>query len=383
MNFAPDHLPSYLDEPEREGVPAEASKTAQEPLLPFVWAKDVSGVEDGANEILEDILTAGAMSVWYGESNSGKTYLVLDLAKAMAKGREWLGKRTVQSCVIYVAAEGAKTIERRIRAIRLHAGELEDDYPLGVVKTGINMCSSGADTELLAKLSLDRAKEWGVKPALIIIDTLSSAMAGGNENDSADMGALVANSNTLLELTGAHILWIHHTGKDTAKGARGHSLLRARCDTEIEIIHDESTGIRTAKVSKQRDLGSHGMELSAKLRPIDLGTNQWGNPITACIVEPTMDGAQPARHASKPLKGYAARALKIAQELAQDAQLTTETSAIPGGKRLLDVGAWRQQFQDSVPEMSATAMRSSWSRALVTLQDAGIIGCHKHIIWLW
>ena len=96
-----------------------------------------------------------------------------------------------------------------------------------------------------------------------MIDTLSSAMAGGDENGSVDMGALVANSNTLLELTGAHILWIHHTGKDTARGARGHSLLRARCDTEVEILHDRSTGIRTAKISKQRDLGSHGLELYA------------------------------------------------------------------------------------------------------------------------
>ena len=32
---------------------------------------------------------------------------------------------------------------------------------------------------------------------------------------------------------------VHHTGKDTAKGARGHSLLRAATDTEIEVKREE------------------------------------------------------------------------------------------------------------------------------------------------
>lgn len=383
MVFAEDPpTDRWPDEDGRASAQTDAHAAQSSELLPFVWAKDVSDGHDDSLEIVEDVLTTGAMSVFYGESNSGKTYLVLDLAKSIAKGIPWLGRRTTQGCVIYVAAEGAKTIERRLRAIR-ETEPNEPDYPLGVVKTSINMASSTADTELLAALALTRAREWSTTPCLIVIDTLSRVLAGGNENDSTDMGALVRNSDLLRELTGAHILWVHHAGKDTTKGARGHSLLRAAVDTEVEILHDEASGIRTAKIAKQRDLGSHGLQLSAKLRPIDLGTNQWGNPITACVVESLGDSENPVRSPTKRLKGHAASAFRMAQSLVHDAPLTTQTSAIPGGKQIIPVDKWRDQFMDSVAEISATAARSAWSRSFLALQEAGLIGSHKSITWIW
>ena len=366
------------------GIPAPG-KSKEEELLPFVWAKDVSDSEDGLHEILEDVLTAGAMSVWYGDSSCGKTYLVLALAAAIAKGVPWLGKRTVQGCVIYVAAEGNKTIERRIRAIRIADGELQD-FPLGIVKTCINMCASGADTLLLAELVLARAKEIGQTPTLVVIDTLSSVLAGGNENDSTDMGALVMNGAVLQEMTGAHVLWVHHTGKDAARGARGHSLLRAKTDTEVEISHDRETGLRTAKISKQRDLSSDGMELAAKLLPVDLGIDRWGKPITACVVEPMGAVESPkgsAARAGKPLRGASARAWQIAQELAADGAMTIQTSATPPGKRIIPLEAWRTAFRDTCAGKTDGAFRMAWARVLDTLQDAGRIGVYRETIWIW
>ena len=43
--------------------------------------------------------------------------------------------------------------------------------------------------------------------------------------------------------TGAHLLIVHHTGKDETRGARGHTSLRAATDTEIEITGDTGEGI--------------------------------------------------------------------------------------------------------------------------------------------
>jgi RecA-family ATPase len=58
----------------------------------------------------------------------------------------------------------------------------------------------------------------------VVIDTLSRALAGGNENAPDDMGALVINTDKVRQLTGAALIYIHHSGKDAALGARGHSL---------------------------------------------------------------------------------------------------------------------------------------------------------------
>ena len=73
-------------------------------------------------------------------------------------------------------------------------------------------------------------------------------MAGGDENSSVDMGAMVKHLDAIRAATKAHLMVVHHSGKNKAKGARGHSLLRAATDTEIEV-----DGGRIA-VTKQRDI---------------------------------------------------------------------------------------------------------------------------------
>jgi RecA-family ATPase len=67
-----------------------------------------------------------------------------------------------------------------------------------------------------------------------------------------DMTSFVRNMDTLRQTTGAHLMVVHHTGKDAARGARGHNSLRAATDTEIEVQIDED-GTRSAMVTKQRD----------------------------------------------------------------------------------------------------------------------------------
>jgi hypothetical protein len=118
---------------------------------------------------------------------------------------------------------------------------------------------------------------------LVVIDTLSRALAGGNENAPEDMGALVAAMDLIRAETGACVLFIHHSGKDAAKGARGHSLLRAAIDTEIEVRADEGTGAKTASVVKQRDMARGGV-YGFRLEQVTLGQNQYGEDVTTCVV---------------------------------------------------------------------------------------------------
>src|SRR5205085_7024209 len=118
-----------------------------------------------------------------------------------------------------------------------------------------------------------RYADLGMPVELIIIDTLSRVLAGGNENAPDDMGSFVRNVDRLRADTGAAVLVVHHTGKDTSRGARGHSLLHAATDTEIETSKDDVSGVYTAKVTKQRELPTEGA-LSFSLRQIELGFDQ-------------------------------------------------------------------------------------------------------------
>lgn len=66
--------------------------------------------------------------------------------------------------------------------------------------------------------------------------------------------AAVAGIDAVRAATGAHVAVIHHCGKDEARGARGHSSLRAAVDTEIEISRADGETISTVRVTKQRDM---------------------------------------------------------------------------------------------------------------------------------
>jgi len=65
------------------------------------------------------------------------------------------------------------------------------------------------------------------------------------------------------------VLMIHHAGKDSTRGARGHSSLRAAVDTEIEVSGQSNPTSGTAS-PKQRDLPS-GDVLAFDIEPIEIG----------------------------------------------------------------------------------------------------------------
>ena len=350
--------------------------------LPFVWAGDVSPSAALA-EIVEGVLTANAFSMVYGESNSGKTYLVLHLAICIARQLPWLGCRTEPGAVIYIAAEGGRTIENRVLAYQRHTNA--GPFPLGIVKASVDLLHPKADTERLIELILARSKEIGKPVTLVIVDTLARVMAGGNENDSSDMGAVVSNCDYIRERTGAHLLIVHHSGKDVARGARGHSSLRASLDTEIEVTHDAVSGARIAKVTKQRDLSSNGAEYVGTLRPLEIGTNQWGNPITACVVEDI--DANPVVKRKRAIPRAAIVALESLQQAISEIGERAMSDRVPSGARTATLEQWRTRYQLRVPldanadapdaerQKATETRKKAFQRERKLLQDAQIIDC--------
>jgi RecA-family ATPase len=143
-----------------------------------------------------------------------------------------------------------------------------------------------ADATAIISLIEDLEREHGEKVALVIGDTLARIAAGANENSGEDMAVVLKHADVIRSATGAAFLWIHHSGKDQAKGMRGWSGIRAAIDTEIEVTVDEATGVRTAEITKQRDLPGKGTRIGFRLETVHLGVNQWGTARTSCVVVP-------------------------------------------------------------------------------------------------
>lgn len=292
--------------PEAEFDPVDqgdAGKPKQPQRLYFKLPRDIKPDLDKA-ALIEDLIDPQAMSVLYGESNSGKTFVALDMAYHVATGKPWHGKRTEQGAVVYVAAEGGKGAEARVEALKRAYGV--DDFPLALVPCPVDLLHPKADTKPLIELIGQVEAQLG-PVALVVIDTLSRALAGGNENASDDMGALVKNLDRIRVSTGAHLLVVHHSGKDKARGARGHSLLRAATDTEIEVAD------RVISVTKQRDM-DYARPMAFDLKVVELGTNAHGKAITSCVVVPVDLSARAEFGREKP-SGTAQKALEVLERL--------------------------------------------------------------------
>jgi len=235
------------------------------------------------DEILEGILTAGDGSVVYGESNCGKTFLVLDLACAIARGVAWMGRRTEPGLVIYLAAESPSSVSSRLQAYQRHYGVKVPNF--AIVKSHVDLFGAEDDADKVIQLVRQLEAQNGQRVRLIVGDTLARLSAGSNENSGQDMGQVVRRVDRIRTECNAHFLLIHHSGKTASAGARGWSGLKGAVDTEIEVSN--SAAGRCMEITKQRDLSTKGVRIGFKLEQVELGVNKWRSLATSCVVVPT------------------------------------------------------------------------------------------------
>lgn len=265
-----------------ELVELEAGKCSSEiQPFPITQVGNLEGVAESA-DFVEGLLTEAGASLVYGPSNCGKSFWTLDLAASVATGSLFRSELEVeQGAVVYVALEGSHGARNRIEALK-RVGRLPANAPLFLCFAPVSLLEHGHAQRLAATIA-QVARQAGVPCRLVILDTLARAMAGGDENAGQDMTAAVQSIDAIRAATGAHVMIVHHCGKDEARGARGHSSLRAAVDTEIEISRPDGDAITTVRVTKQRDL-QVGAPMPFSLQVVTLGTDRRGRPITSCVV---------------------------------------------------------------------------------------------------
>jgi KaiC/GvpD/RAD55 family RecA-like ATPase len=332
--------------------------------------------------LVKGFLEQQQISLWVGQTGCGKTFLVLDLALRIAAALYWFGRKVEPGFVVYVAAEAGRSIVNRVAAFKRAHGLEDKDIPFVAVTSPIDLCNPAAgDVERLIEVISEAAQ--GEQVVLVVIDTVSRALAGGNENAPDDMGAFVRSMDRLREELGCHVAAVHHFGKEAAKGSRGHSLLRCGVDTEIEISRDTATGIATATITKQRD-GPADNEIAFQLRQIDLGKNEDGDPVTSCVVNPIV--TSPLKGRAKPkLPPAPKRALELLTDaIAREGSVPAANNHIPSNTSCVTENLWRDYcYQGAISGSDkADAKQKAFKRAAKALLAAGRIGKWGDLIWV-
>ncbi|SFN81145.1 AAA domain-containing protein [Cohaesibacter marisflavi] len=349
--------------------------------FPMIWY----GEEDNLpprSWLVKKVLATGEMSVIYGPSGVGKSFLAIDLGLRIAAGLPWFENKVLSGPVVYVAGEGGTGARQRLKAWREHQS-IDTPIPFVMIPKAVDMRSpDSSDISSLAADIKEIGRRAGSPVSLIIIDTLSRMMAGGTDADPRDMASFIVQVEKLREKTNAHVLIVHHTGKDRDRGMRGATTLRDCSDTVIELEKAGDSDICKATIDKQKD-GEDGTTFRFKLSQVALGLDEDGDEITSCIVEPT--GNSEGERGDRPRLSGAA---EIARRALNDA-LVDDGQSSPGGKiipenvRVVSIEAWRARayLLGISPTGSDEAKKKAFQRACRTLQEKGLIGICEPYVW--
>lgn len=284
------------------------------------------------------ILSCGAVHVVFGDSQSGKTFLMLDLAACVATGTQFAGRKTRQGSVLYVSAEGNGGLGKRLRALVQKYPGLPA-APLRVVRQPVDLIEMVEDLEIRAR---DLQDDQG-KLGLVVLDTLSQTIGGRDEN-GPDMAAYVSAATKIAASLGAPVVINHHLGKDVTRGARGNSSLRGNVDAMFRITNVD--GQRGMAAEKMRDGELEAMGFALRVLPV--GRDSDGEEQTSCVIDWTGAAPVPGR---KPISGAAQKLLfQLAGDLAKSA----------GGRGELRAGR---------PIFTLEALQASWAATKAATQQ--------------
>ena len=200
--------------------------------------------------VVDDLIFEDSLVTIYGASNTGKSFVALDMLFSIARGVPWAGMNTHQRTVVYLAAEGGSGIPLRVDAYCRTHNIKKTDVPFYLFSNSINLSAPGKDSEELTAL-LDQLSAEG-PPPIFVVDTLSRIMPGVDENAPNGMTGTIDTVEKLRHRYNATVILIHHTGKEKKKGLRGHSSLLGALDSSFYV--DENSGLGTMEVDKQKDL---------------------------------------------------------------------------------------------------------------------------------
>lgn len=322
--------------------------------------------------VIADFLGAAELSCIAAAPGSGKSALATDMAGHVAAGRPWFGRHVKGGGVLYVAAERAALVERQFTAFRLHHGFLH--LPLGIVSGSVDLRSSTVcATEIVGK-----AAELPDAIRLIVIDTVSRALAGGDENAPRDMGQFLRNVE-LLQSTGAHVLLLHHIPADGAQRPRGHGSLLGACDTTFRI--DQSSSIRALSIDKSND-AAEGGRIPFTLKSVELHREE--NVVTVAPVVVPFHGPTPNPERKRKLSHKQALALQTLHSLClEQGQSLPASYGLPPDLRAIQVNAWRQELESrGVVDKNGSNPRQEFRRLNEALKRARAVAERDDLIWI-
>lgn len=307
--------------------------------------------------LVKGIVPADSVGMMFGASGTFKSFVALDLALHIAHGMPWLGRRTTQGPVLYIAAEGGSGLHKRVEAWHQLRRLRSAQSPFFVLPMAVDLTES-------AWRVAEAADAIGVRPALVIVDTLSQTYSG-EENSANEVAAYMRELGVRFRAKWqSAVMVIHHSGHLATERPRGSSAMRANLDWMFGVFRDEEEQIATLTCAKQKDAEGFADTTFQMLRQ-DLGTDADGDAITSLV----------ARHLSS-----AEEVQEAVQAEAKAGRSNTKRllmSLVANGMQEKDL---RKAFYEDCGLDSTDSQRQAYHRAKAWAIKAGLIEVAQGVV---
>lgn len=277
--------------------------------------------------LVKGLLPKTGVGLLAGQSRVGKTFLAIDLARALTSESEFFGCKVKERVgVLFLCAEAAGSFWPRLDAARMHKmgpGTKAEDLP--ILSGALNHVRDAAACIQEAKERL--AEEHpGVRLGLVVIDTIAAAFQLKDENDNAEAAYAMKGLEALAQSHGVNVLGIHHFGKNAEAGVRGAAAWTGGADYILAATAtiDESKGTvkgRKLALTKARD-GEERQLGAFELRQVAIGEDEDGDPVTSAIVMQA-----PPSTAASAKRAKLAPAAKVVLQCIEDLEYSGEGSS--------------------------------------------------------
>lgn len=198
--------------------------------------------------LVDSLIPESGLTFIYGKPGKGKSFISLDLALRVAHGFDWHGKECRQGGVLYIAGEGKGGYRNRVHGWHMRHGLVADCAPFRLLPRAVNFMVADDVAKLVrtVKAAVGHAK-------LVVIDTVSRALPGAEENASKEMGLFVAACDAIKEACDVAVIGVHHSGKDEDRGMRGSSSLEGAGDCVLHLKRGDDSKLVEVITEKQKD----------------------------------------------------------------------------------------------------------------------------------
>lgn len=212
--------------------------------------------------LVKPLIPDSGISLLYSERGAGKTFMALSIACAAASGFDFLRFHVPKPCkVLYVDGE-MDSREIQDRLAKIERGFAKENKIVNRDNLRLFLCGMQKDIAMpnLGTPEGQAAFEREIGDAqIIIIDNISCLYKGTGKENESDTWTEYNRWSVSQRNQGRSILWIHHTGKDKNRGARGSSAIETILNYSLALTvpdgHKANDGLEVnAEYTKSRGL---------------------------------------------------------------------------------------------------------------------------------